>query len=94
MLRQNTQIYEDSQINHPEVYIESLVDDFNPTIVFISSRTTATVVSLLEDIKMYINSSFILKLLQISLNLILKDWLNHFIISKIITLYTCFPLLH
>ena len=27
------QIYEDSQINHPEVYIESLVDDFNPTIV-------------------------------------------------------------
>lgn len=56
------QIYEDSQINHPEVYIESLVDDFNPTIVFISSRTTATVVSLLEDIKNVYQFKFYIKI--------------------------------
>ena len=55
-------IFEDCHINHPETYIESIINEFGPTIVFVSSRTTTNVVSILEDIKDVYEFTFYVKI--------------------------------
>lgn len=45
------EIFEDCQLNNPAVYIESIIDDIKPTSIFLSTRISPSVVTLLEELK-------------------------------------------
>lgn len=57
-------VYEDIEVSYPNIYVDAIIDDLGPDIIFVSSRCTESMITLVRSLEVDRNLTVFVKIVS------------------------------